>query len=1010
MFNQNYNKKNTKLNIEQMLDKAIISRGFSTNLKTNAPKEELGERFLRKYCLLLHVDVYTRIELHEKNKPDATYWAVKPEEILNREKEQLTQKQKDLLVFLGKTESRHYNIDIDWGMLFGLIRDSEIAIFLNKKNPRNRVRFKEQPQKIAAQLLVKENNEHLSGEAAKQKEIIFKLKGDLFEKNNVKLFLSTDSLVVLNDLWLEIFPIPKILLTIVSRILADVRSYAYGYQQDRYGLAYKWETALTGSEVIKINEVILAAEKFFAFKNKTHAKFEINKFKKAGPAILLDYNNAENSLQVKALMDYGFVKIDVANAVYKSMRTGRANFQKRYSTSEEEYYLEIAGDKINYADIDDKAEIALFKKFSEDETLGFSKTAVCSKKGVKQIANFHENYWPKIKELGLPIECARDEFDFVEEDFKADFKVDFNDANDWFEFDVNCYCGENKITLEDLRRFVENKEQFIKMADGRMMKITNRKELEKFVAMLESFYQKEGQKFEAKIFHAPELEDIISGSQYYEAKISNSFKKFMDEAQSGSPVESVEIPAKISKPLRDYQKEGIDWFYFLRKYHFGGILADDMGLGKTLQALSLVEMNKIAGKPSLVICPKTLLFNWEDEATKFFPSMKTLLVDGLPIERQQKLQGADKFDLVITSYPSIKKDQEHYDKLKFNYCFIDEAQYIKNHKTQNASSVKKIHADYRLALTGTPLENSVAEIWSFFDFLMPGFLGTHKAFGERFEKPIMKQSDSEALEALRKKISCFMLRRTKEKVLRELPPKIEQVSHCQLGSDQNILYQEILANVKSNIFETVQEKGFAKSQIHILAGLTKLRQVCNHPVLLLKDSDHEKYSSAKLELFLELVDEIAAGGKKVLVFSQFTQMLDILAKELEKKDIKHHYLSGKTNNRKELVTDFNENEKIPVFLISLKAGGTGLNLVSADNVIIFDPWWNPSVENQAIDRAHRIGQKKSVNVYRLIVKGTIEEKIVQLQEKKKFLFDNMVGESNDLFQKLTWSDVKELFE
>ncbi|MEI7621841.1 MAG: DEAD/DEAH box helicase, partial [Candidatus Moraniibacteriota bacterium] len=644
------------------------------------------------------------------------------------------------------------------------------------------------------------------------------------------------------------------------------------------------------------------------------------------------------------------------------------------------------------------------------ENLGFSKTVHCVKKGIKQIEKFQSENWPQLKALGYPLEYVRDNFDFVEENFKVDYDVSFDKGNDWFEFDVACYCGENNITLEDLQKYIKNKEQFLKLADGRILKITNRSELEKFVRMLESFYQREGQKFEGKLYHAPELEDVLSSSPYYSGKIAKSFKNFMTEAQTGKPVEKVAIPAKIKKPLRDYQKDGINWFYFLRKYRFGGILADDMGLGKTLQALSLIEMNKVKNKPSIVICPKTLLFNWEDEALKFFPTMKTLVISGAPAERQAQLAKIKKVDLVITSYPAIKRDQLEYEKLKFNYCFLDEAQYIKNHKTQNAKAVRKINADYRLALTGTPLENSVSEIWSLFEFLMPGFLGTQHAFAEKFERPIMKNADEKALEALRKKTACFVLRRTKEKVLKELPAKIQQVSHCQLGSEQNILYQEILKNVKNDLAQVVAEKGFAKSQIHILAGLTKLRQVCNHPVLLLKDKNHKKYASAKLELFLQLVSEIVSAGKKVLVFSQFTQMLDILAKELEEQEIAYHYLSGKTNNRKELVQDFNSNEKIPVFLISLKAGGTGLNLTSADNVIIFDPWWNPSVENQAIDRAHRIGQKNSVNVYRLIVKGTIEEKIVALQNKKKSLFDNMIGESNDLFKKLTWSDVKELFQ
>ncbi|MCK5358170.1 MAG: DEAD/DEAH box helicase, partial [Elusimicrobiales bacterium] len=374
-------------------------------------------------------------------------------------------------------------------------------------------------------------------------------------------------------------------------------------------------------------------------------------------------------------------------------------------------------------------------------------------------------------------------------------------------------------------------------------------------------------------------------------------------------------------------------------------------------------------------------------------------------------KNAKQYDLIITGYATMQKDCEVYNKqkIKFNYCVLDEAQFIKNHTTKNAQIVKKINADYRLALTGTPLENSVSEIWSIFDFLMPGFLGSFNAFNKKFYNPIMKHSDALALKNLRKKIECFMLRRVKSKVLKELPPKIEQVSRCHLGKEQNILYQEILANVKSNIFETVQEKGFNKSRIHILAGLTKLRQVCNHPVLLLKDKDYAKYESAKLNMFLELINEIVSSKRKALVFSQFTGMLDILAKELDKNNISYSYLSGKTRKRQELITDFNENNRKQIFLISLKAGGTGLNLTSASNVIIFDPWWNPSVENQAIDRTHRIGQKKSVNVYRLITEGTIEERIVKLQEKKKFLFDNLVGESKDLFVKLTWDDIKELF-
>lgn len=977
------------------------------NLEKNKPLENLGEHFLQKYCLVLKMSYYPSLELHEKNKPNENYWAIRASDILHREKNKLTQAQETLLLNLKAVSSWYDQSNLDWGKLLTLAREAEVAFFLDKKIPQNRLSFKVSDQKLKANLFLKKRDFWQGMENNEQLAVIFSLDSEIFSNKNLKIFLQKKSLVLLDNFQLQIIAIPVAVMELVARIVKK-KSY-YQITEADYGLKTE-ETSLIDTEIIKLNEIIKNVKEIFKLKMDLPAQFEIKQFKKNGPAIVVDYDNTEAHLQLRATMDYGFAKFDVVQIVYKSMRGGKLSFRKKYFPGREKYHLEIVGDKINYAEIVSKAEVALFRKFAQAESLGFSKTVHCVKKGIKQIEKFQSENWANVKALGYPLEYLRDDFDFVEENFKVNYDVSFDKANDWFEFDVACYCGENNITLEDLQKYIKDKQQFLKLADGRILKITNRAELEKFVRMLESFYQREGQKFEGKLFHAPELEDVLTGSAYYSGKISKSFKSFMNEAQAGKPVEKINIPAKIRKPLRDYQKEGLDWFYFLRKYRFGGILADDMGLGKTLQALSLIEMNKVKNKPSIVICPKTLLFNWEEEALKFFPAMKALVISGNPTERQGQLKTVKKFDLVIASYPSVKKDQLEYDKLKFNYCFLDEAQYIKNHKTQNAKAVRKINADYRLALTGTPLENSVSEIWSLFEYLMPGFLGTQHAFAEKFERPIMKEADSAALEALRKKTACFILRRTKEKVLKELPAKVQQVSHCQLGSEQNILYQEILKNVKNNLAEVVAEKGFAKSQIHILAGLTKLRQVCNHPVLLLKDKNHEKYASAKLELFLELVEEIVSAGKKVLVFSQFTQMLDILAKELETQAIKYHYLSGKTNNRKELVNDFNSNEKIPVFLISLKAGGTGLNLTSADNVIIFDPWWNPSVENQAIDRAHRIGQKNSVNVYRLIVKGTIEEKIVALQNKKKSLFDNMIGESNDLFKKLTWSDVKELFQ
>jgi len=409
--------------------------------------------------------------------------------------------------------------------------------------------------------------------------------------------------------------------------------------------------------------------------------------------------------------------------------------------------------------------------------------------------------------------------------------------------------------------------------------------------------------------------------------------------------------------------------------------------------------------------PKTLLYNWKMEAEKFFPELKVLVYDGTPAERKTMREILKRYDLMIISYGTLKREKEIFSesKIRFNYAVLDEAQFIKNHATKGAQIVKKINADYRLALTGTPLENSVSELWSIYDFLMPGFLGSYEHFHKNFHKPIMDSFDRETLEHLRRKVEHFMLRRTKTEVLRELPPKIEQTSLCHLSDAQNILYQQILAKVRGEVFEAVAQKGFKSAQIHILAGLTKLRQVCNHPALLTKDKDFRQYESAKLDMCLELVDEVVKNNRKVLIFSQFTAMLDIVSAALKDKKLAHLYLSGKTKNRQVLINKFNDDPDIPVFLISLKAGGTGLNLTAADTVIIFDPWWNPSVENQAIDRVHRIGQKRIVNAYRLLTTGTIEEKIQALKQKKQNLFDAVINESGDMFKKLTWDDVKNLF-
>lgn len=929
----------------------------------------------------------------------------------------LTESQKELLEAMKKFQALSWydRQNIDHVKLFKLIKDSGIKVFIQKMYSYYDVKLQElffetEPEKIKVELILDkyEDPEH---KGAKH-EYSFKLdnKYEISGNNKAgKFFYSQDCMVYIIDGKINLYQLSSKLVKIISRIYLN-KNYYYD-NKDKF-----LQTKLNEEEIINLNQIIIDAKNYLDLKTELESNYNIKKFEQADHQLVVNYDAEQQLLELRAEINYGCASHDVAQTVFCSKIRNNIFFKRREYKNQDKYVIEINDNNIYYAPLKKDKEIEMYKNFYDKQDLGFTKTAKCLHKGQAQIFNFFEQYWSAVKTLadkkGYKIIYIKDKFDFVFGDFKADFDVDLNAENDWLWFDVACYCGQDKISLEILRQYVDNKSDFIRMTDGKIMRINNYEELERFVMMLESFYKRESGGFEGKLYHAPELENIFTSSKYYNAKTKASFDKFITEAKSGQPVKKVKIPNKFNTILRDYQKEGINWFYFLRQYRFAGILADDMGLGKTLQALVLLEKEKNKDKPSIVICPKTLLYNWQSEAEKFTPDLKTLVIDGSPAERQKMIKDVKKYDLLITGYATMQKDAEIYakKKIKFNYCILDEAQFIKNHTTKNAQIVKKVDADFRLALTGTPLENSVSEIWSIFDFLMPGFLGSYNNFVKKFQTPIMKNNSAIALDNLRKKIACFMLRRTKKEVLKELPPKIEQVSHCHLEKAQNILYQEILANVKSEIMKTVEEKGFNKSRIHILAGLTKLRQVCNHPVLLLKDKDYTKYESAKLEMFLELIDEIVENKKKVLVFSQFTKMLDILAKELDKKNVGYNYLSGKTKNRQELVNDFNQNDEKRVFLISLKAGGTGLNLTSADNVIIFDPWWNPSVENQAIDRAHRIGQKNSVNVYRLITKGTIEEKIVALQEKKRFLFDNLVGESRDLFMKLTWNDIKSLFD
>lgn len=491
--------------------------------------------------------------------------------------------------------------------------------------------------------------------------------------------------------------------------------------------------------------------------------------------------------------------------------------------------------------------------------------------------------------------------------------------------------------------------------------------------------------------------------------MSKRFSKFWKQISTFSTMDVPAIPKNVKADLREYQKRGFGWLWFLYQYGLNGILADDMGLGKTLQALALLQKakEKDGRKPSLVICPTTIVFNWENEIEKFTPNLKVLKLSG--VERKELFKKIEDYDVVITSYALVRRDIAKLKKHNFRFVILDESQNIKNATSITAQSVKDLKCDHKIALSGTPIENRLEELWSVFDFLMPGFLFDMHEFNYRYVNPIMERQDKAVEKRLKSQIFPFILRRMKRDVAQDLPDKVESIAYCELTDEQRDFYLEVLDSTKEELFKSIEETGIEKNRLSIFSALLRLRQICCHPQLYDKDMKKGVIGSGKFEKLKEMLSEIISEKHRILLFSQFVDMLDIVKAWLEKEGIKYEYLTGKTKNRQEAVERFNSDPTIPIFLISLKAGGTGLNLTGADYVIHYDPWWNPAVEDQATDRAYRIGQTKKVFVYRIITKNTVEEKIQKLKTRKRDLVDSVISIDRNIGKSLTYKDLQEIF-
>jgi superfamily II DNA or RNA helicase len=586
---------------------------------------------------------------------------------------------------------------------------------------------------------------------------------------------------------------------------------------------------------------------------------------------------------------------------------------------------------------------------------------------------------------------------------------------DWLSLRLTFESDGIAVTQDELARCLAEGRRYVRLSDGSFAKLDPEKVKAVLLRQAEILATSGGQGGKLPLSQAGRIQELLE--QVGKAHVSDGAKDLFKKLHDVDEIKVVKKPRNLKAQLRPYQEQGFQWLHFLHDIASGGILADDMGLGKTIQTIALMLSIKSAvekdakadGKKkfkALIVAPTSVVTNWERELDKFAPSLNHMVWHGS--ERKERTDELEDADVVITSYALLRRDEELLAKLDLTYAILDEAQNIKNPLSATARAAKRLKAQRRLALTGTPIENRLSEIWSIFDFVSPGLLGPLDKFEERYARPI-DAGDTKAATRLRATIHPFILRRTKAEVAKDLPEKIESDQICEMTGEQSSLYGAVLKEVRAQVMGEVERQGLAKSHIQILAGLTRLRQAACDPRLLGLPREFGDEDSGKLVALRELIQTSVEGGHRVLVFSQFVSMLTIIRKAMEEDGVAYEYLDGSTKDRQGRVENFQREDGPPVFLISLKAGGSGLNLTAADTVIHFDPWWNPAVEDQATDRAHRIGQTKVVTTYRLIAKGTIEEKILELGGKKRELVGAVLSEDVGGAKKLTKGDLEELF-
>jgi SNF2 family DNA or RNA helicase len=696
-------------------------------------------------------------------------------------------------------------------------------------------------------------------------------------------------------------------------------------------------------------------------------------------------------------------------------------------TSQLQLYFKYAGYIFPYGDgrhisvrMERKGDEYIFHRIKRSVTWEKNKLTQLEELGLKTVSSLFQNlevihneddtnqahsifewlnqHHDELTQLGFEIEQPEGQKRYVFGTSKIDLEV--KEDNDWFDINAFVYFGPYRIPFIQLKNHILNHKKEFTLPSGEIA-IIPEKWFSQYGNLLH--FSEGGNQLKLRRHHIGLVNDLAG--EMAEVTMSRKLQKLTDFEQ----LDEVAMPEHFSGSLRPYQQAGYNWFHFLKNYHFGGCLADDMGLGKTIQTLALLQKHKEdteaeGGKStSLVIMPTSLIYNWLNEAKKFTPKLRLMVHTGT--FRYKSPEVFANYDVVITTYGISRIDIELLKAYFFDYVILDESQNIKNPSSKSFQSVKQLKSRFKLILSGTPVENSVNDLWTQMSFINPGLLGTQHYFINEFVTPIEKKKDEDKAKKLQALIKPFVLRRTKEQVATELPPKTENLFYCQMSEEQASVYEEVKSEYRNELLKSLEDGTFAKTQIQVLQGLTKLRQIANHPYMI--DQDYEG-DSGKFESVTHTLNTVLDGGHKVLIFSQFVKQLTIYRNHFDEQHIPYVYLDGATQNRGDVVKQFQEDKSTRVFLISIKAGGVGLNLTEADYVFILDPWWNPAVEQQAIDRTHRIGQTKNVFIYKFITKDTVEEKILALQQRKLSMSRALITTEESFIKSLSADDIKEI--